>query len=438
MRNYAFAIAIVLLCLVCLPYGHANLLITEILYDPVNEINGEAVELYNPTDSEINLDGYCLATESSQTDACLSGTIRPHHFFLVTDSGWNTSDGAAGPDHSETITMANTDSGVAVVFNNSVIDAVGWGNPDNIETGLFRARPASPAKEGFSLKRRLDENLNFVNTLNNSHDFETGEPELRNSSYSIAPIKEGQSDSIDIIVEIENVLPGIVSVSISGPGTVNNTLLPLPGRYTPFNVFAVVYSASMEGIHEVWFELLNKTSIMNLTGRINTTHSLFSATGQLPYWTPGGRYPINVYVSNNLNQTSYAAEWLEVLPVIGLEIDSETLQFSVRPGSTVWMEGDADMSTQEKPTIRNIGNSDFVLAVRKTEQSQNQSSVMLNCSINGLNYKVNSQITEFPSRILPGEFSLVPFSIGVTVPGNSSSGVYNARLSFIGFEAGIQ
>ena len=188
MRTILWVIAVLAL----LPVAHASVVISQVLYDPIGtESGGEAVELRNDGSSAVNISKWVLATESSATDATMpEGTIlAPGAAYLIADTGWSSAkDNPAwkSADREETITMANSDSGIALKDSNgAVIDAVGWGKAVNIKAGLFEGAPAALVKEGKALVRKQDTN-------NNAADFIEGEP----SFFS--------GEIVEIIVNVTN------------------------------------------------------------------------------------------------------------------------------------------------------------------------------------------------------------------------------------------
>jgi len=172
------------LILVLLTIGtvSANVVISEVLYDPINsERSAEAVELFNPTNETIDISNYKIKTKTSEKDAVIPNNtiLLPYQFYLIADSNYSVSKDKieyVNADHEESITLANSDAGVALIKENETIDAVGWGNT---EEGLFKGTTLQLAEEGLSFQRK---NL-LENTNNNLNDFKISIPELRNSSF---------------------------------------------------------------------------------------------------------------------------------------------------------------------------------------------------------------------------------------------------------------
>lgn len=143
-----------LMLLLLAPCANASIVISKVLYDPVGtESGGEAIELWNTGNEAVNINHWVIATASSSTDAVLpSATILPGQRFLIADEGWSENkddEEWRNADFTDRITMGNKDSGVALIFNGSIVDAVGWGDAEE----YFVAAPASPVSSGKCLVR---------------------------------------------------------------------------------------------------------------------------------------------------------------------------------------------------------------------------------------------------------------------------------------------
>ena len=218
----------VILLLLMLPCASASVVISQVLYDPIStESGGEAVELRNDGNEPVDISGWVVRTESSDSDATIpaSTVLQPSATFLIADEGWNASKDNAEwkpADYEEKLTLGNTDSGIALLGNGSVVDAVGWGDPANIDDGLYEGDPAEQVSAGMALVRIKD-------TDDNSADFQqavpsfldglfvpvtasvsfSGSPYLTVSkSLNLSPkgvlnIKNHASTSVDIVLLLE-------------------------------------------------------------------------------------------------------------------------------------------------------------------------------------------------------------------------------------------
>lgn len=128
------------------------------------------IELYNPTDSNVDLNGYRLVkrTAAGTTDSSIkawsSETMIPAHgYYLWANSGWTP---AVTPDTTTASSIA-ADNGIALrngpADTGDIIDSVAWGSSTNafVEGTVF---PDNPAANG-SIERVGDD------TNDNSQDF---------------------------------------------------------------------------------------------------------------------------------------------------------------------------------------------------------------------------------------------------------------------------
>jgi hypothetical protein len=164
------------------PAVSAGVVIGQVLYDPVGtESGGEAVELRNTGSSAVDISGWVLSTESSAADATIpaGAVLQPGQSFLVADEGWDASKDDSdwkSADYEEKITLGNVDSGIALLSNGSVVDAVGWGDESNIEDNLYEGSPAEMVPAGRALLRIQDSDDNSGDFVESAADFQPGIP----------------------------------------------------------------------------------------------------------------------------------------------------------------------------------------------------------------------------------------------------------------------
>ncbi|MFZ2071216.1 MAG: lamin tail domain-containing protein [Halobacteriota archaeon] len=179
--------------------GIANhLVISEVYVNAVNETASEWVELYNPTNSTVNINNWTINTASFQPDATLPTgvAILPYSFYLIGDAGWNPDNSSwHTPDYSEDITLKNEDGWVQLNDSTgAVIDTLGWGSATTNETLSFKSNPS----QNQSLQRKISETLNengygpAWDTNNNSADFfiQTLPNPRHSGSVPVPPIPE--------------------------------------------------------------------------------------------------------------------------------------------------------------------------------------------------------------------------------------------------------
>ena len=139
MKNKIFILLIIILTTT------ANAVwINQVYYDPAgSETYGEALELYNPLNESVDISEWIIWTTSSEKDAIIPKDtfIEPNGYFLIADQKWSEekdNETWRNADLEEKITLKNTNGGVAIQDNvGNIIDAVGWGDEEEIPEGLF-------------------------------------------------------------------------------------------------------------------------------------------------------------------------------------------------------------------------------------------------------------------------------------------------------------
>jgi len=217
-------IAIVLLS----TFVSANVVISQVLYDPIGtESGGEAIELKNTGSSVIDLSDWVISTEASATDITIpqGKFIEPGKTFLIADSGWSTKRDDAEwkeADLEDTMTLGNSDSGIALKDASSgFIDAVGWGDSEEIEDDLWEGVPASMVSQGKSLLRVDDTNDNSEDFIESEPNFFEGVPVLVETDITVsAPVVE-VSDRLELapdsflVVKNNRDYPVVIDVRVS-------------------------------------------------------------------------------------------------------------------------------------------------------------------------------------------------------------------------------
>ena len=182
-----------------------HIVISEVQLKTTVSSTDEFIELYNPTDSNIDLNGWRLfkksRTGSTQVDlvSVITGTIKPHGYFLITSNNYSGTIFADMTYVSSTSVSISDDNSITLFDNlNNVVDVVGLG-----DSATYEVAPISNPAENKSIERKanststqismridgLDEFLgNGEDTDNNSVDFVTrSTPQPQNSASEIEP-----------------------------------------------------------------------------------------------------------------------------------------------------------------------------------------------------------------------------------------------------------
>jgi len=217
--------------LLLLPLVDASVVINQVLYDPINtESGGEAVELKNTGSSAVDISGWILSTESSAADATVpDGTVlSAGSVYLIADENWNSSkddESWRSADHEERITLGNSDGGVALMANGSVVDAVGWGDAEGIEDNLYEGTPAVMVSAGKALLRTQDTNDNSEDFVESVADFQPGIPVPLSADVVISVPSIEVSKSLNLAPE------GILSIKNNGDSPISVKLIFNDLRY---------------------------------------------------------------------------------------------------------------------------------------------------------------------------------------------------------------
>lgn len=321
--NPATIIRWALCALLTLPATHAAVVISTALYDPLgSESGGEAVELRNDG-AAIDIGGFVLATETSSADATIpAGTmLAAGATYLIADTGWAAAKDSPAwkdADHEETLTMANSNSGIALKDSaGTVIDAVGWGDSAEIKQGLFEGTPAAEAEAGQALIRDGD-------TGNNRADFSAAEPAFLSG------------ETVLLVVNVTNatlILPLGAALREDDSAEPGIRLQPHPGAARTLHLEAHYNGTSVSAT--AW----NKTVALSGTAGVWTGELL------LEYWTPPGEHAIIV----NAGGQSITIP-VSVAEVRALKLQTKTLALQGAQGRTatgtikVWNQGNVALN----------------------------------------------------------------------------------------------
>jgi len=172
-----------------------NIVISEVLYNPIGPENKEWVELYNPTDQEIDISNwniYSFSTESPDITIPDNTQIDPWSFYLITEFDQHT------PDHTEQLWMTNRNSGIQLRnSSDDIIDSVGWGSSPL----FYETNPLVTVTEGSSIERAIGFDCIAIDTNNNIDDFnELTTPNPKNSAEACEPsiCNDGTKNGLEV------------------------------------------------------------------------------------------------------------------------------------------------------------------------------------------------------------------------------------------------
>ena len=330
-------ILVYLICWICIiELASASVVINQVLYNPENTESGaEAVELYNNGNNDIDISGWKLATESTLNDAVIpeNTVICAGCYYLIADEGWsNSKDNQtwADADLEEPISLYNANSGAAIIQNETIVDAVGWGNPDEISNDLFEGTPANGAEEGKSLLRIDD-------TDNNINDFTDSEPFFRSSS-DLGTGKDSKEIMIEFDVTNTTVQDNSVSIDLINISE-GRHIMPVPGGRAEITLNVQLTG---QNIDNVTATLVGETAVLSKIKEVNATTSVFSGILSLEHCMPPGDYSIEIKANDEKASISFEYEEL-----VAIELDKTAIDFG---------EIETEKAYYNEIKIRNVGN----------------------------------------------------------------------------------
>jgi len=363
--------------------------IHQVLYDPLNsDTGGEAVELYNPSDDEINISGWVIATSTSDKDVTFpkNSFIAPKSYFLVADVGWNSTkqSGWRNADYEETMTLPNDDSGIALKNNNlTIIDAVGWGNVS--KESLYRGSPTVNVLEGFSLLRISNTNNNFVDFV---------------SSVPVFDVPQS------VFVELEVVQQSVVIKQfelLADDSNVSGTqIIPFAGIARNVSVRAVI-----DGTNTAHLQFGESVFALQ---KINS--SVFEGSIVLQHYLPPNNYSVMLVAESSTAFLNFT-----YLPLKKFVVSPSFVRLRSVAGETV---------VSESVVVRNVGNVPVNVSARLNElRGTNSSITTTSVSLMFGSVKKSSSIE---LTLLPADEQLLKLS--VNVPQDAVKGKYVSSLIF--------
>ena len=187
-------------------------------------LKNDFIELYNPTDSDISLEGwkvqYAAKAGSFNAETSLSGIIKSKSYYLIQQAAGNGgTEELPIADVVGDIAMAGKECKVRLMDNNeNVIDFVGIG----LAASESETAPTVAMSNSTSVQRKDNDGTSLGNTNgwdsnNNSEDFYISSPTPRNSSFGV---EEGggetNPDPEDNIISIEEARKTTESVKVKG------------------------------------------------------------------------------------------------------------------------------------------------------------------------------------------------------------------------------
>lgn len=397
-QSIIFKNAIFILFILAMPQIFA-VEIHQILYDPATtETGGEAIELYNPADYDISLDGWTIGTSVSDQDVTFpkNATISAKSYFLVADVGWKTAKDNAewrDADYEETMTLPNSDSGIVLKNKNgTIIDSVGWGDAAKIKNGLYAGSPAKQTKEGYALVR-------VSNTGNNLEDFREQSPVFNDGQSIVVSVDVSSS-----VQKINNV--HILEDDINDSGI---QIKPIAGRTRN-----ITLSVSVEGSNPyVDFE----GKIIALVRTNSSVLQLYSAAIPLDYYLPAGNHTIKVFAG-----AASAESTFEYLQLKKFEVTPSIVRFQTTQGERA--------NAVDPIMLKNLGNTPVSISFTFADLKNQNNTLSAQNLLASIDSSAVKKIRETTINLLPGVQKEVRLSLDVPVA--TDVGKYTSLLKVFG------
>lgn len=335
--------------LVLLHIVSAEIIIKEVLYDPIDsETTGEAILLYNDGSSSIDVSEWILSTESSATDVTIptSTVIAPEGYLLIADIGFSLNKyNPSWPDadYEEPITLANTDAGLALKNGDIIIDAVGWGNLNAINIRLFEGNPHTGSGEGNSLRRTNDTNDNSV-------DFYTTTPLF----YQSQNPSIGLEFFLDVVVNITSPMQ-ILRIEILEDDNSSTEGIQIKPILNESRLFEIKVELSHENnVNEIDYVkavIGNKKFTMS-SAEENGTSLFYRVNVSMDYYDEPGLYDLEIEVMDG-GEVKSDYKTFEYLESAGMTMTG-AIQIKMPAGNT----------SVETITFKNVGNKDLDLKMK--------------------------------------------------------------------------
>jgi len=322
-------------------------------------------------------------------------------YFLVADAGWEENKKETWPsaDLEETITLKNSDSGIALFHDEEIIDAVGWG----VDPLYVKGQPVEGVQSGEVLLR--------INTTgDNAGDFISSQP-FAAQSHDNETTLQMQLAVYDPRFSLN------ASITQDDSEKEGVQFLPLPGQQRELFVYAdpAIQTKAFFENQEVMFQEGMATLLID-------------------YALPPKEYSISIEATKD-NYTASQKLSFEILPLLAFSIDAQTIDLgNITPGKRVTSWGDHSSLTPNQPTVQNIGNVVLDIGLSGTDLISDAGVI----NISQVRYSFDNEFSsetsgslfytkEIIDLNLDSEDSL-PLSIQVDVPETAKSGVYRGSV----------
>ncbi|MBC8500641.1 MAG: lamin tail domain-containing protein [Nanoarchaeota archaeon] len=400
----------------------ASVMISEVLYNPINTENGgEAVLLYNNGSEAVDVSGWILATKASLTDAVLppNTSISAGGYLLIADNDFSLNkDNSSWPDadYEEAITLSNTNAGVTLMNGITRVDAIGWGDPATIGAEFYEGTPHQGVSEGQSLRRIVDTNNNSADFVGRTPIFYTNESSKENNSLEIV---------IEVEVNITNNDPEVLSVRILADDNSSKEgvqIKPVAGNTKTFEVLVEAFDEDNSSEIESAKVVVGSEEVSLVKTSSNETHAFFRGNVSMEYYEEAKNYNLTAVITSNGEEFSKNTEF-EYMSLAAMSADTK-LGFEMSAGN----------SSVKTVTVRNLGNTNIQLKVKGTNLVNGAKSITLqNIEYSTDNFVTSTTLTaSYQDVILLSRGQNKDIDFKVSASEGLTSGSYKGQIVISG------
>ncbi len=387
----------ILCALTILPSVFANVIVTEIMYNPspVSDTEGEWVELYNNGTTAIDLSSWTL------NSAHLSNTLQPGQYMVVArklvgnnsfESTYGNSDGVWNDGFAAVqATMSLVDEGTITLTNSEGIQeflnySSSWGGKNN----------------GNSLYRR---DINLPNTAEN-----WGESVILGGTPG-----RSEDSTLHVSFMVEPSQISIVNKTFSDDLPQGGfQLIPSPGSDRQV-MLGIKLASALNASGSLTFQNATIPLVANGTD--------LSAQVSIPFSLQAGNYSVSIHVVDGSKFVDDVITF-EVMPLLALQTSTNTLDFGAITQNQT--------SSEKVVTLRNTGNTVVNAALSASNFTSGSTalapgviSVTTDAQTTSLDYTTNLAL-----NLTPGSSKDISFV--ANIPGSAPAGEYVGAVSVVG------
>jgi hypothetical protein len=205
-------------------------------------------------------------------------------------------------------------------------------------------------------------------------------------------------------------------------------IYPFPGKSKNISIIVkVVDGSGYDDIKGISVDFNNNEFMKESYINLSSNSKEFKINLEIPYFFPAGNYTINILAMSNTKQDEKEIN-VQIMEVSAFMLDVDEIYFETSIDNDVVIYGDNNISTLDKPTIQNIGNSKIRLQITSSGLSnENETIDALSVGICDQNCNLDDLKPAYVSQqLLPG--SSYPFYINFQSKPETKAGIYSGYI----------